>query len=134
MEKKQRGLYELADDRPILVLEKMLARLSKIKHEKVPILMSVLLSHFCEAILRSYNIDDNLWKNDPINGIFNDKFSRDVKRFIAICLLRLLNTNDKPFEKEDFRIKAFKLFDEMFSYDIYPSLRIDPKEQTYQYS
>lgn len=132
MEKKIEELYGGSDDRPILVMERMLARLSKIRHREVATRVFTPLTRFCEAILKSCNIDDNLWKDDPINGLFNDKFSRHDKRFIAICLLRLLNNNDKPFEKEGFRVKTFKLFDEMFSSDIYPRLDVNPKEQTYQ--
>jgi len=132
MGKKIEKLYGGSDDRPILVMEKMLARLSKIKYTEIATQASTLLTGFCETILKTCNIDDNLWKDDPINGLFNDKFGRHDKRFIAICLLRLLNINDKPFENEGFRVRTFKLFDEMFSSDIYPRLDINPKDQTYQ--
>lgn len=96
--------------------------------------VSNLLRKFCEAVSRAIQIEDDLRSDDPLFfGIFNEKLDQEKKRFIAICLLRLLNVNDKPFIETNFRVRVFnKLFDNIFNYDIYKSLKIDIKEQTYE--
>ena len=92
---------------------------------------SIYLIEFCKLVLESAGVDykesDNL-----LEFIFNDKFDFETKRFIAICLLRLLNVNDKLFQETSFRVEVFKLFDDVCSHDIYKHLKIDVKEQPYE--
>lgn len=91
-----------------------------------------LLYKFCEAISRAIQVEDDLRNDDPLFGIFNEKLDQEKKRFTASCLLRLLNVNDKPFREINFKVKVFKLFDDIFTYDIYKFRKIDIKEQTYE--
>lgn len=117
---------------PIVAIDYILEEFSKEKQREISPQISDLLDLFSHALLKSTGIDDNLWRDDPLNGLFDEALSQQNKRFIAICLLRLLDVNDKPFEREGFRVKTFKLFDETLSRDIYQRLNINTKDQTYQ--
>lgn len=71
------------------------------------------LNLFFEAILnkisdRGQNSYD---KNEYIPAIFDKSLSQNNKRFIAICLLRLLNSSDKYFNDNILRLKSINLFD-----------------------
>jgi len=113
----------------LVEIDKVLDEFREVRDNKQ---VSELLSRFCDTISRTIQIEDDLRSDDPLFGIFNEKLDQQKKRFIAICLLRLLNVNDKPFEETTFKVKVFKLFDNIFSYDIYKYLKIDIKEQTYE--
>jgi len=89
------------------------------------------LIEFCKLVLESAGIGYKESDN-PLEFIFNDKFDFETKKFIAICLLRLLNVNDELFHETSFRVKVFKLLDEVCSHDIYKHLKIDVKDQTYK--
>jgi hypothetical protein len=115
-----------------VAIDYILEEFSKEKQREISPQIPDLLDLFSHALLKSTGIDDNLWRDDPLNGLFDEALSQQNKRFIAICLLRLLDVNDKPFEREDFRVKTFKLFDETLSSDIYQRLNINTKDQTYQ--
>jgi chromosomal replication initiation ATPase DnaA len=91
-----------------------------------------LIKQFCEAVLTEVDVPKALWKDNLIDTFFNKELENSKKRFIAICLLRLLNVNDSLFKETDFRVKVFRLFDEVFSHDIYKCLKIDIKDQGYE--
>ena len=68
-----------------------------------------------------------------INSLFKQGLSQNDKRFIAICLLRVLSTNDFYFLQErDFRIRASTLFDATLIDEIYKELGILIKQQSHE--
>jgi len=130
--KNAKQIYGKLSTNPIVAIDYILEEFSKEKQRKISLQISDLLDLFSQAVLKSTGMDDDLWRDDPLNGLFEKVLLQPNKRFVAICLLRLLGTNDKPFEREDFRVKTFKLFDETLSRDIYRRLEINTKDQTYQ--
>lgn len=68
-----------------------------------------------------------------IRTLFDRALSGKQKRFIAICLLRLLCVNNEYFRKNtELHVRTFELFDSQLSEDIYQALRINPRDQTYE--
>jgi len=132
MAKNTKQIGEKLSTNPIVAIDYILEEFSKEKQRRISLQISDLLDLFSQAVLKSTGMDDDLWRDDPLNGLFKEVLLQAHKRFVAICLLRLLEANDKPFEREDFQVKTFKLFDETLSRDIYPRLDINTKDQTYQ--
>ncbi|MFX0198989.1 MAG: AAA family ATPase, partial [Candidatus Hodarchaeota archaeon] len=93
---------------------------------------SDLLNLFCQAVLRSAEVSDSSWADDPIGGLFSQTLNQQTQRFIAICLLRLICANDVCFKANSkFKIGTFKLFDKVFRDDLYRIVNIKTSEQTY---
>lgn len=118
---------EKLNNRPILAIDYLLELFSKAKKEDT----QNLLNLFCQAILKNKGIDEDSWLSDPVEELFNEKIDFSIKKFIGICLLRMLSTNYKYFEDQEYRNKAYRLFDDVFSNDLYPILKIRIKDQTY---
>jgi hypothetical protein len=100
--------------------------------------ISSLLREFYKAVLKGAEIPEELWEDNLVNTLFKKELDHNKKRFIAICLLRLLDVNNSffneysPFNKVEFSNKAFNLFDEMFVHDVYKALEINVKDQKYE--
>lgn len=90
-----------------------------------------ILTKFCQILLNCIGKDDISQSGNPINGIFSDALTEKDKRLIAVCLFRLLNIYEPLFDDETIKFKTLKLFDEVLSKDVYKTLDIQPKEQTF---
>lgn len=113
---------------PLTAIDQALQALSKCGQAEMPELM-VLLSEAIIAHLEKPTADD------PVDSLFDHALSQRHRRFIAICLVRLLAVNDTYFDHEpDFRIKAHALFDDVLAEDIYETLGITQGQQTYEKS
>jgi len=108
------------DIEKLVYIDRILDKLQSERREDISI-------EFCRVISQAIGIE-----YEDLKDLFNEKLEFEEKRFIAICLLRLLNVDDTLFQKVDFRVKAFKLFDEVFPCDIYKHLKIDVKDQSFE--
>lgn len=61
--------------------------------------------------------------------VFDEITSREYRRFLAICLLRVLARRRDAFEQGPFRLAAVKLFDEVLSADLYPLAGVRVEDQ-----
>lgn len=121
------------NSRPIVAIDYLLEAFIRVRQGNTSFQISELLNLFCQAVLKSEGISEEFLVNSPTAHIFDKDLSQTNQRFIGVCLLRLLSANEKCFGLEgDFRIKAFRLFDDVFSSDLYPKLGIDIKQQTYE--
>ena len=122
------GLEAEIGSNPLIAIDHALQALSRCKHAETSELV-VLLS---EAILTHLEkpVGDN-----PISSLFDQALSQRDRRFVAICLVRLLSVNDSHFQQDrGFRVKAFALFDDVLSKDVYGVLGITRGQQTYEKS
>ncbi|MCJ7515149.1 MAG: ATP-binding protein [Dehalococcoidia bacterium] len=121
------------NNRPIAAIDSVLKAFSAKKRATTHIPADGLITLFCQAALSVIKgSKEALSMEKPIDAIFDQNLSREHQHFIAICLLRLLCTNDEWFEKDvQFRVKAFNLFDKVLSADLYKQFNIDLKDQTY---
>ncbi len=90
-----------------------------------------MLTLLSQAILRSQNVNEDLWRDDPQSGLFLKQLDFRTRHFIGVCLLRLLNSCDQCFQTDTFRHRTFDLFDETFPNDLYKFYNINKNEQTY---
>ena len=121
------------DTKPIVAIDYVLEAFSKAKEMKIANLTSELLTIFAQAILSQIKgTDEDLMVHDPISGLFNQDLSHQDQRFVAICLLRLLCTNNYCFKDSWLHINTFNLFDKVLSEDIYKALKINQKDQTFE--
>ena len=61
----------------------------------------------------------------PINALFDQTNSTEQKKFIAVCLLRLIcHRKETVWDWEDVRVRTFRLFDEQI-YHIYSKVDIE---------
>ena len=93
-----------------------------------------ILELFCEAISKKLNLNnEGECTTKSAETIFEQNLSQENQQFVAICLLRLLSANDKFLQKDvSFRANAFKLFDNVFSNEVYGKIGILPSSQTYE--
>jgi hypothetical protein len=94
--------------------------------------VSTLLKTFAEAILRTEQIEHSLWESDPVNALFNQELPQRHRRFIGVCLIRLLSSSALPFQQDTFHANAFRLFDTVFGEDVYPQISLTIKQQTFE--
>ncbi len=111
---------------PLIAIDRALQALSGCKHsersELMALLSEAILTHLGEPVA-----------DDPISELFDQALSQRDRRFIAICLLRLLAVNESCFQRDhSSRIKAFALFDDVLSEDVYKELGITQRQQTYE--
>ena len=83
------------------------------------------------SIERALGFDDKT-RDPSYDALFDERIDQDSKRFIATCLLRLLDTNSLITSLKPINAKMFKLFDSVFEHDLYKDLKIDVGEQNYQ--
>ena len=85
----------------ICKIDQLLEELEDTDTEQLPEKLSSFLHSICNAV------------NLPHDALFNPTNGPQQKKFIAICLLRLLCRNaDAIWRDTDFRIKTFNLFDD----------------------
>lgn len=91
------------------------------------------IQELCRGILLHLEIDQVTGGQPAQERIFAQDLSHDKRRFISICLLRLLASARRVFEDDqDFRVHAVTLFDQVLAKDLYKVLDVSANEQTYQ--
>ncbi len=123
---------EALNSKPLVAIDYALEIISQAQMKNTSISSLELLELFCKATLKSAEIFESDWNGDIVSSLFINKFSSSQKHFIAASLIRLINANNE-FLKVDssLRPQCFKLFDEIFSRDLYKSLSIDIKMQSH---
>ncbi len=120
-------LQSLCNTNPLIAVDRALLALSGCREGEVGELMGMMTQAIAEYLEKPIG-------NEPLN-LFNQSLSRHSRRFVGISLVRLLALNDYYFEHDHrFRVKAFALFDDVLSYDLYKKLDIASSEQTYRKS
>jgi len=126
-------IKEILGKQPILAIDYALDAVSTEKQSTNDLLQPEIIELFYQAILKSQGINEESGGSKLVLALFNNELSQQKKRFIGICLLRLLNINENLFRNDTaLRNKSFNLFDEVFSSDLYKQLNIDIKNQTYE--
>jgi hypothetical protein len=119
------------DSQPIVAIDYALeAFLFNTKETKPKHIDSEFFVLFCQAIFKYQDIE----YEDHLNLgclLFDQNLNRNQKRFIAVCLLRLLNVCESILDSHKIKHKTLKLFDEVFAEDLYTQLRIEIKDQSY---
>ena len=101
-------------------IDHLLEELESIDRERLPEKLPDFLKSVCEAA------------NLPSTAQFDSSNTPHQKKFIAVCLLRLLGRNvDAIWDDTQFRLKTFKLFDEQFRL-IYPRLKLRENDQNHE--
>lgn len=119
-------------NRPLVAIDISLNLISNLEKSDGGESLPSVLTLFCKAVLRSEGLQESIEKSETsFEVLFNHDFNRQVQRFIAISLVRLLSCSSDCFDLASFRIEAFALFDRVFSDDLYKVLKIDKKEQTF---
>lgn len=117
---------EHIDKDPLLAVDLIFQALSAKKQSNSKKLMDLL----AEAILMRF---EKPIYDDYVNALFDQSLSHRERRFIGVCLLRILSFDDKYLEyNPKIRAKALSLMDDVFKDDIYKELKITPKDQTYE--
>ena len=126
-------IKEILGKQPILAIDYALDAVSTKKQSTNDLLQTEIIELFYQAILKSQEINEESGGSKLVLALFNNELSQQKKRFIGICLLRLLNIDESLFGNDaTLRNKTFNLFDEVFSNDLYKQLSIDIKDQTYE--
>lgn len=113
---------------PLVAVDRTLQALSRCKKSET----SELMEFLSEAILT--HLEEPV-PDDPVTGLFDQALSQRDRRFIGICLARLLAVNEAYFQQDhNFRVKAFALFDDVLEEDVYEELGITRRQQTYMKS
>lgn len=122
------------NSRPMVAIDTVLGAFSAEKRRETSVPTSKLRTLFSQAVLSAIKgSEEGLSTDKPIDALFSQDLGRQHQRFVAICLLRLLCTNDEWFEKSpQFRVRAFSLFDKVISADLYKQFNVQVKEQTYE--
>jgi hypothetical protein len=118
--------------RPLVSIDVVLEAVRKIKSQPQHREIEALLDIFCNAVLKSQELEGEIKTRSAQEALFDQGFTRQQKHFIAVCLLRLLASNRICFKDEVFHVKTFQLFDEVLSEDLYKLFNIDKDEQTYK--
>ncbi len=113
---------------PLLAIDYALQALSRSRRTETSDVMALL----SEAILTHLGRPTT---DNPIDDLFDKDLSHHDRRFVAVCLVRLLAVNGSYFNQHrDFRVNAFALFDDVLSKDVYAKIGIDSRQQTYEKS
>jgi hypothetical protein len=123
------GKRLLRDNQPLAAFDLILKGIAAFKHDGVTFSHERVLAQAAEAICRHLGIEDVA---SPTDALFAPGRDQTARRFVSVCLLRLLAADEDCFTDTDFRSRAFRLFDEFFAADLYNSLKIDDRDQTYQ--
>jgi hypothetical protein len=89
------------------------------------------LGDLAKTILTHCELDVSSDVLESRERLFDDDVPGRHRRFISICLLRLLALNQLPFEDGSFRVAAFRLFDDTLV-DVYAAIKLDAAVQTYE--
>src|SRR5579875_1814968 len=125
--------YEIAAGKPLIAIDTLLDAFLQIENkEDTSEQKATLIKLFSQAILRSKQVNEAQWQDDPVAGLFRNTLSEPTRRFIGICLLRLLARSSSCFDIPEFARRAFALFDEVFASDVYGWYGIIQNEQRFQ--
>ena len=89
-----------------------------------------LFNDYVQSISKFININS---ENTDTDYLLSSDIGMEGKKFITVCLLRLLSI--RGFSFDDFKItkhKVYTLFDEIMGITIYKYLKIDSKIQTFE--
>ena len=101
-------------------IDQLLEELENTGEEQFPERLPNFLNSICDAV------------NLPHDALFNPTNGPQQKKFIAICLLRLLCRNENAIWQDmDLRINTFNLFDNQI-YSIYHNLNITENDQNHE--
>ena len=70
------------DSDPLAAIDSLLDKLEKFRGASESSAISGLLISFCEAVLRSEQVNEVLWASDPVEGIFHHGLTQRNKRFV----------------------------------------------------
>lgn len=128
LERKQ--FDDLLLDNPLSLIDIIITQFAKEIDDEDS--YNTLSDYFLNAIIKYLDIE--YVSGNLENAIFNNELRESYQKFIAVCLLRLLSSNDNFFpSKSAFRNKTFVLFDNVFSSDIYKNkdVNLSPNDQSY---
>ncbi len=101
-------------------IDQLLEELENIGEEQLPETLPNFLNSVCDAV------------NLPHDALFNPTNGPQQKKFIAVCLLRLLCRNEEAIWQDmDLRINTFNLFDNQIN-SIYHNLNITEDDQNHE--
>ena len=104
----------------IYKIDQLLEELESTDREQLPEKLPGFLNSVCKAV------------NLPQNAPFDSSNAPQQKKFIAVCLLRLLCRNaDAIWDNTELRLKTFKLFDDEFG-QIYPLFKVKETDQNHE--
>jgi len=120
------------NERPLVAIDCALDAFSTAELGADKASLMVLLNLFCRAVLRCINRGDGSQQSSPCIDLFSKETSQENRRFVAICLLRLLPRNRNVLSSIDFALNVFAIFDDVLARDFYPPLGLDTKDQNYK--
>ena len=105
-------------------------KLLLLKNKKINNKPSINLSN---AIFKYLEFDEPIDSDRNNDSIFDKNISYKDQVFIAVCLLRALSYNENFYNNdENFYIKMFSLFDDIFKDNIYKRKNISIKNQNFE--
>lgn len=125
-------INKILSSQPIVAIDYALeAFLFSQKEAKQKHIDSEFFVLFCQAIFQYQNIEyvNHLNLRDLL---FDQNLNPNQKRFIAACLLRLLNICENILDDNRVKYKTLELFDEVFDGKyLYSFLKLETKSQSY---
>lgn len=130
-----RAENELLSQRPLVAIDYALEVVSRRREMGISDLpLGDIIALFVKSILvKIGGTRVGPLRDNEVDILFDQNLSQENQHFNAICLLRLLCTDDQYFrENPQFHDKTFRLFDNVFSKDLYKQLKIEIKDQNYK--
>lgn len=119
------------NSQPIVAIDYALeAFLFNTKETKPKHIDSEFFVLFCQAIFQCQDIE-YVNHSNLRDLLFDQNLNLTQKRFIAVCLLRLLNICENILDSHQVKHKTLELFDQVFEKDLYPQSDIDRKSQSH---
>jgi hypothetical protein len=103
-------------------IEAVVAAPSSAVPERLGVLAAAILSH-CQGELRTVR---------SVDDVFGSLRSREGRRFLGICLLRLAGERRELFDDSELRRRTITLFDEVLATDVYPLAGVAEKAQGHE--
>lgn len=117
------------NSRDIHMIEQCLAKLENADGTQMTESLSKFFLNVCNALELSYDVQDRRDALDKCDSLFNRRNSKREKKFVAVCLLRLIGRNkDIIWDHQGFRSKTCRLFDEQIS-SIYTQFDVTKDDQ-----
>jgi len=113
----------------LFLIDRLILDLSKGPELKVTL---QLFKEMCCAMTSRTGSEAARSKGAAYEKLFDEKMEANDKRFIAVCMLRVYNANSEIFKELNIERQTFKLFDAVFSKDIYPELKLREDDQTFK--
>lgn len=125
-------IKKVLETQPIVAIDYALEALSSNTEQtkRKDIIDSEMFDIFCQAILKEQEIDYGNNSN-LADRLFDKNLTRNQKRFIGICLLRLLNVS-RDILNSTIKHKIIKFFDEIFAKDLYSDFNVELKFLPYE--